>query len=108
MTAYVVLEVRSMISRAGNKIYELDLVNTQTRMMYRTYADPKLRNFPNWSRIIANPNRGYILTNIKIRDEYKQIVDADAKPRTLSEFDTREELLEELYQYWQELDNQAA
>lgn len=108
MTAYVVLEVRPMMSRQGHKIYELDLVNTQTRMLYKTYADPHLRNFPNWSRIVINPNHGYILTNIKIRDEIKQLADADVKPRILSTTDSKEQLLEELYEYWRELDQEVA
>lgn len=108
MAAYVVLAVTPMMSRQGHKIYELDLVNTQTRMLYRTYADPHLRNFPNWSRIVINPDCGYILTNIKIRDEIKQLADADVKPRILSTTLNKETVLEELYQYWRELDQAAA
>lgn len=108
MNAYVVLEIKPMMSRQGHKIYELALVNTETRMLYKTYADPHLRNFPNWSRIVINPDRGYILTNIKIRDQEKQVIDADVKPRILITYDNREQLLEELYQYWSELDQQLA
>lgn len=104
MLAYVVLDVVAIESKHGGKIYQIELVCTQSRLQYKTYVDPKLRNFPNWNKIIANPKKGYILSNIQIRDPDKYVVSADSKPRILSTYDTKDQLFDELYSYWKELD----
>ena len=103
---YVVYDVKVKTSKYGNEIYEISIIGTEDRFMYKTYIDPMNRNYANWAGIIAEPNQGYILKNIRRRGlkQDKYLIDADSKPLVAWVTEHRQIVLDELVDNWQERD----
>jgi len=103
---YVVYDVKTKTSKYGNEIYEISIIGTEDRFMYKTYIDVMNRNYANWAGIIREPNQGYILKNLKRRGlkDNKNLIDADSRPQIAWVTEHKQEVLDELVDNWLERD----
>jgi hypothetical protein len=106
---YVVYAVNAKTSKYGNEIYEISIIGTEDRCLYKTYIDAMNRNYANWADIIAEPNQGYILKNIKRRGlkDNKYLIDADSCPQLAWVTEHKQEVLDELVDNWLERDKEV-
>jgi hypothetical protein len=102
---YVVYEVKSRPSKYGNEIWQIDLIGTEDRFMYRTYVDPNNRNYTNWAGIIDDPIAGYLLRNLKRSSKSEDLINADSKPIAVWTTSHRDIMLKELVEVWRERDD---
>jgi len=105
---YVVYEVKSRPSKYGNDIWQIDLIGTKDRFMYRTYVDPNNRNYSNWAGIIDDPTAGYLLRNLKRSKKGEDLINADSKPFPILVTSSRNDMLKDLVTIWKERDQIAA
>jgi len=104
MEYYAVIKQREFHSKYGGTATEIILVNIKTRVEYKTYIDRRNFNAINWSHILRHPERGYILTGVKVKDREKCIINADSDPVITFESSTQDVVFDELLSYWGELD----
>ena len=72
----------------------------KTKTVYKTWVDPKYNNWKNWLHILEVANtKGVVISNIKLKDVDKKIVNADSEPR-LEYVVTPEALANILEEYW--------
>ena len=105
MPQYAILKQREFHSKYGGTATEIILVNIQTRQEFKTYIDQRNFNAVNWQHIIRHPERGYVLTGIKIKDQVKGILNADSDPIISFESESQDTVLDELQSYWAEQDS---
>jgi hypothetical protein len=92
-------------SMYGGDIYEVDLTGIKSQSTYKTYVDPQNNNFRQWQGIMdAAERKGVVLTNIKLKDPEKLLVNADSMP-TVEYVVSKEELAETLAEYWDSQDH---
>lgn len=90
-------------SRYGGDIWELHLKGIRTQCDYKTYADPQNANWRTWQHIVQSAqHKGVVLSNCKIKDTDKAIINADSDIR-IEYCVTREELADALADYWDKL-----
>jgi hypothetical protein len=104
MQYYAVIKQREFDSKYGGRATEIILVNIKTREEYKTYIDRRNFNAVNWTHILRHPERGYILSGVKIKDQEKRIINADSDPVITFESSTQDVVFDELESYWGELD----
>jgi hypothetical protein len=54
--------------------------------------------------VVHRPQNGFVLNGIQIKNQKKQLVDADSRVVIAWESDSYEQVLEEMYTVWQEQD----
>lgn len=101
---YIVLKQTRIRSRYGNMITQLELVGGRDRELYRTYIDPRMRNFANWSHILHHSQHGFVLDKLKVKGP--GLVSADSDPIIVWETEDPDQIYTELEQIWQEQDYQ--
>lgn len=102
---YIILKQKQITSKLnGERIIEVTLVGVKDRLLYTTYVDPRNRNFRNWSYIIHNPNQGYLLGPLKVKDFDKGLINADSKVTILVTTEDHEEIYTEVLSKWQRED----
>ena len=105
MTQHYVRFRQEMInSNSGNRVWAITLIGTRDRQLYTTYVDPRNRNYSNWSHVVHRPQNGFVLNGIQIKNQKKQLVDADSRVVIAWESSSYEQVLEEMYTVWQEQD----
>lgn len=93
-------------SKYGGDIWEIDLKTIRTKQDYKTYADPQNANWRTWEHIVQSAqDHGVVLSNLKVKDEEKSIVNADSTAK-IEMVVLREVLAQELAQYWDKLDEE--
>ena len=96
--------VSSRSSKYGNDIFEIDFVGIDSQRHYTTYADPQNRNFQQWREIIDREKReALVLSNLKLKDPTKGIVNADSKFEIKLDVSDRGAFADMIAQHW---DNQ--
>jgi hypothetical protein len=91
-------------SKHGGEVYEVKLKGIKTQKDYKTYIDPLNNNFHHWEWIIeAGQRKGVVLSNAKLKDPVKGIVNADSQIRA-EYVVTKEELADILADYWKSQD----
>jgi hypothetical protein len=105
MEYYAVIKQREFDSKYGGRATEIILVNIKTKTEYKTYIDKRNFNAVNWSHILRHPERGYILSGVKIKDREKCIINADSDPVISFESSTQDAVFDELTSYWSEQDH---
>jgi len=87
----------------GSDYWEIQVKTIRTQEDYHTYADPAMANWRYWEQIIdAAQTKGVVLSNCKVKDEDKHLINADSQVR-VEYIVTREELAQELAKYWDKL-----
>jgi hypothetical protein len=104
MQYYAVIKQREFHSKYGGIATEIILVNLKSRQEYKTYIDGRNFNSVNWQHILRHPERGYILSGIKIKDQEKHILNADSDPVISFESESQDVVFDEIMSYWAEQD----
>jgi hypothetical protein len=96
-----ITRIYEITNEHGNTVYELELVGIKTQTIWKTYVDPKMRNFRNWSLPIALAQELAVILDVglTVLNEEKLIVNADSKPN-IAATTTNEEALEIIGEYW--------
>lgn len=102
MQPYVVLNVKRLTSKHGGTIYAVNLVGVLDRTEYYTYVDRRNRNYKNWSRIILNPECGFVIKGCQIKRD--ELISADSRITVVWQTDRRDDVFDELYDIWTEQD----
>ncbi len=77
-------------------------IKSQTN--FTTYVDPNNVNFTHWQPIIERADsKGIVLTNCKLKDPSKGLINADSQV-TIEYMVTKEELADILEEYWRSQD----
>lgn len=79
MTHYILTGVERKESKYGGHIVQVNLMDFDG-VSYRTYLDPKNHNYPHWQGILNGPG-GCIMSGLKIKNQNKNIINADSKPK---------------------------
>ena len=102
---YLVLSQRTFRSHNhGQPVTEIILIGCKDRCQYRTYVDIQNKNYKFWQHIVNNPQSGFAIRGLNIKDSKKYLISADSQPVIDIQTDTKEELFSELYDVWQEED----
>lgn len=101
---YLVLSQRTFRSHNhGQPVTELVLIGCKDRCQYKTYIDVQNKNYKHWQHVILNPNSGFALSGLTIKDKEKYLINADSQPN-IDIQDTKESLFADLHEIWQEED----
>jgi len=88
----------------GGEVWEVKLKGVKSQKDYKTYIDPLNNNFHHWEWIIEAAHRkGVVLSNAKIKDPVKGIINADSSIQA-EYVVTKEELADVLADYWNSKD----
>jgi len=91
-------------SRYGGEVYEVKLMGIKSQNKFTTYVDPNNVNFGHWQPIIERAeSKGIVLTNCKLKDPSKGLINADSLV-TIEYMVTKEELADILDEYWRSQD----
>ena len=101
---YAIIKQEQFHSKYGGIATEIILVNIKTRQEFKTYIDDRNFNSVNWQHILRHPERGYVITGVKIKDATKKIINADSDPIISFESETQDTVFDELESYWAEQD----
>ena len=101
---YAIIKQREFNSKYGGTATEIILVNIKTRQEFKTYIDQRNFNAVNWQHIIRHPDRGYVISGVKIKDRVKGIINADSDPIITFESETQDVVFDEITSYWAEQD----
>ena len=102
---YVVLRQEWINSHHGGQVVKITLVGTADRLSYKTFVDPRMKNYNNWAHIANHPTRGYIVSGLKIKNQEKGIVNADSEPLIRAEVEDPSQIFKELHAAWRDQDN---
>lgn len=102
---YLVLSQRTFRSHNhGQPVTEIILIGCKDRCQYKTYVDIQNKNYKFWQHIVNNPQSGFALRNLKIKDTAKYLISADSEPIIDIQADTANELFADLHSIWIEED----
>jgi len=105
--AYIIFKQRDINSKFGGSVTEVTLIGTKDRNQYKTFVDPRNRNFPHWQHIVRNPEHGFVLRNLNMSKKGELLINADSQPIIECEDEDNERILATLYEVWQEQDRLA-
>jgi len=89
----------------GSDYWEIHFKTIKTREDYHTYADPSMNNWQYWQQIIdIAQHKGVVVSHVKIKDEDKHLINADAEKMRVEYIVSKEELADRLAEYWDQLD----
>ena len=103
---YIVLSQQQIPSKHGGMVYQINLVGALDRIEYRTYVDPKMRNYKFWYRIIDNPECGFVIRGCNVKKD--RLISADSKITVVWQTDSSEDVFDELYDIWKDQDTNKA
>jgi len=87
--------------RGDIDIIEVQLTGIKTRTEYKSWIDPKFANYSHWELLIgAAQEKGVVVSNLKLKDPAKNLINADSRPR-IEYVVTRIELAELLSDFWE-------
>lgn len=96
--------IKKIQSKHGGEIWEITMKGIKTQKDYKTYIDPANDNFRDWEWIIdAAERKGVVLSNAKLKDPDKGIINADSKMKG-EWIGSKEDLADELAEYWKSQD----
>ena len=103
---YIILKQEQSVSkRFGTPMTKITMVGVKDRREYITYIDAPNRNHRNWDHIIRNPNHGFVLRNLKIKEHRgKLLIDADSHPIIEWEDINDVAIMDQLTEIWAEED----
>jgi len=103
---YIVLKQEQRTSKKyGTPMTKITLLGVKDRQEYVTYIDSPNHNHDNWSHIIRNPDHGFILSNLKIKEyQGRLLINADSRPLIQREDWDDSEIMRELAEIWAEED----
>lgn len=102
---YIVLKQEVRYSQKNQSNYHvITMVGAQDRQEYHTYVDVNNRNYQYWSRIIDNPDSGFVIKGCQIKRD--NLVSADSRIVIVWQTDCADDVLDELWDIWQEQDCQ--
>jgi hypothetical protein len=89
---------------SGAETITMTIFDIETRKEYRSYIDASMKNIEHWIDVISNPERGYIVTNLKEKRNYGRynhdILNADCEPTIIEVWESGKELEKMLRQHW--------
>ena len=89
----------------GSDYWEIHFKTIRSRQDYHTYADPSMNNWRYWEQIIdAAQTKGVVVSHVKVKDEDKHLLNADADRMRVEYIVSKEELAQTLAEYWDKLD----
>lgn len=89
----------------GSNYWEIHFKTIRGQEDYHTYADPSMNNWQYWSQIIdIAQHKGVVVSHVKIKDEDKRLINADADKMRVEYIVSKEELAEHLAEYWDKLE----
>lgn len=105
---YLVAAINNRPSKHGGDIWVVELIGLEDRRVYQTYIDANNRNYRHWARVIENPDRGYILSNLKhkVSAQGRTLVSADSQVIIEREANDPDQLAEAVQQIWTNQDGQ--
>lgn len=79
---YAILSQQDVPSKHGGMVREIRLVGLVDRQEYITWIDTTNFNHKHWTHIVANPDHGFILKDLKLKkmDNRTDVINADSKP----------------------------
>ena len=93
----------------GSDYWEIHFKTIRSQEDYYTFADPSMANWRHWEKIIdAAQSKGVVISHVKIKDEDKGLINADADKMRIEWIGPKEELAQELAEYWDKLAQEAA
>ena len=102
---YLVLSQRTFRSQNhGQPVTEIVLIGCKDRCQYKTYIDIQNKNYKHWQHIILNPESGFALRGLNVKNTEKYLINADSKPNIDIQANTKDELFAELHSIWIEED----
>jgi len=106
---YVVISQEWGTSRhLGTPYVKITMVGVTDRKEYITYVDRPNFNYSNWQHIIDNPERGYILRNLKTKTHRgKLLINADSKPLIEAEELSPDPILDVVKEHWEREDRRG-
>lgn len=99
---YIVIDQKEKNSIYGGKYVEIQMIGAKDYEMYKTYIDYKNYNVDNWQYIINNPEHGFIIKGLKVKNEEKRVLNADSKPIIEWEHEDKAVVLRELEDFIKE------
>ena len=64
----------------GGLLYELNMRGIKSDTSYNVWIEPTMMNWKNWKEIVHYANtKGQVLTNLKFKDESKNLINADSE-----------------------------
>ena len=97
---YLVLSQRTFRSHYhGQPVTEIILIGCKDRCQYKTYIDVQNKNYKHWQHIILNPESGFALSGLTVKDQDKYLVNADSNP-TIDTQDHKDFLFADLQDVW--------
>lgn len=103
---YIIMKQSTKRSKHGGTYTKVDMVGVNDRQMYHTYIDPTNFNFKNWEHIVRNPENGFVIRGIKVKNSKEYLVSADSKPIIEWEHDEPEVILSQLKEIWDSQDKE--
>jgi len=103
---YVVLDQKHGFSpKYGTRMVTITFKGLKDRQLYITYVDEPNANYKNWAHIINNPDRGYVLRNLNVKQHKdKLLINADSKPIIDIESEDPDRILRQINNFWDEED----
>lgn len=106
---YVVVSQRNFKSlNTGRNTTEIIFRGIQDRCEYKTYVEEGMKNYSNWQHIISNPQHGFVLNNLTVKDLVKGLITADSRPIIECEMADPELILKEINEFWEAEDAKNA
>jgi len=101
---YLVLSQRTFRSQNhGQPVTEIILIGCKDRCQYKTYIDIQNKNYKHWQHIILNPDSGFALSGLTIKNQEKYLINADSHPN-IDIQDHRDYLFADLQDIWMDED----
>lgn len=97
---WAIVGIREFISnRSHRKVYQIDFVGVQDRQSYKTFVDPKNKNYKYWMKYIATPNKAYIVSGLETKDD-PYLINADKAPKIEITYNSAQDMADELEDIW--------
>lgn len=93
---YAILKQEEFESKYGGTAIKVLMVCLNDRQLYHTYIDHRMMNFENWGHILRHPERGYVISGVKIKNKEKSLINADSDPLIFAEFRQIQEMFDEI------------
>jgi hypothetical protein len=91
-------------SKNGGEMITLTFLNLETREESRSYIDETMTNFMQWAEIITQPQKGFIIQDLKEKRSYGRynhtILNADCVPVVAAEFPDVKKMENQIRKMW--------
>jgi hypothetical protein len=101
----VVKQERGTSRHMGTPLVKITFVGITDRKEYVTYVDLPNHNVKNWQHIIDNPDRGFVLRNLKVKQHRDRLlINADSKPLIEVEEESLDPIMTVVLSHWDRQD----